>query len=42
MSKLPETTATGDQPQDTKVIPFLPVLRRKLGQRLSPPAPRWP
>ncbi|MDR6710247.1 type IV secretion system protein VirB9 [Novosphingobium sp. 1748] len=38
MSKLPEPTATGDQPQDAKVIPFLPVLRSKLGQRLSPPA----
>lgn len=38
MTKLPETTATDNQPQDTKVIPFLPVLRRKLGQHLSPPA----
>jgi hypothetical protein len=42
MSKLPQTAPTGDQPQDTKVVPFLPVLRRELEQRLSPPAPRWP
>jgi hypothetical protein len=42
MSKLPETTATGDQPQDTKVIPFLPVSAASWGNTSRRLPPSWP